>query len=156
MHLSVRDNLDLVVIDSCSTSAIPASLQPGVSTRLELASTAAGWAILACLPDAERNYLLRSGEHRPEHNSGEEWRHWRRRSVEAIGRMREDGFCVAQGEADYPMTVVAAPIQSPGSTPTAMNCMGPSMLVGRTRTMCEFGSALANMTQKMQLTGDLA
>lgn len=156
VHLSVRDRLDLVVIDSCSTSAMPASLQPGIGTRLELASTAAGWALLASLPDAERHYLLRSAEHRPEHEWDEERRHWRRRSGEAIGRVREEGFCVALGEAGHPMTMVAAPIQSPGATPMAVSCMGPSMLVGRTRTMRELGPALVNMAQKIQLTRELS
>jgi DNA-binding IclR family transcriptional regulator len=36
MHLSSRDRLDLVIMESCSTSALPASLQPGVGTRRDI------------------------------------------------------------------------------------------------------------------------
>jgi DNA-binding IclR family transcriptional regulator len=152
VHLSVRDRLDLVVIDSCTTSALPDALQPGVGTRLGLASTAAGWALLASLPDAERNYLLRSAEHQPAPNAGEEKRQLHRRSCEAIGQVREDGFCVALGESGRPMTMVAAPIQLPGKSPLAVSCMGPSMLIGRTRSVRELGPALVRMAQDIQLS----
>lgn len=154
VHLSVRDRLDLVVIDSCSTSAIPASLQPGIGTRLGLASTAAGWALLASLPDAERNYLLRSAEHRPACDRSEERRRLRRRSSEAIGQVRENGFCVAPGEPGNPMTVVAAPLQLPGEAPLAVSCMGPSMLSSRARRVRELGPALVRIAQDIQLSRD--
>ncbi len=152
VHLSSRDRLDLVVIDSCSTSALPASLQPGVGTRLGLASSAAGWALLASLPDAERNYLLQSAGHHPQ----DDRRQIRLRSSEAIGQVRKDGFCVALGESGQPMTMVAAPIQLPDQAPLAVSCMGPSMLMGRTRSVRELGPALVRMAQEIQFSKAVA
>lgn len=155
VHLSVRDRLDLVVIDSCSTNTLPATLQPGIGTRLELASTAPGWALLASLPDTERDYLLRSAERRPAckpRHPGAGGRQLRHRSSEAIGQVRNSGFCVALGEAGQPMTVVAAPIQWPDTSPFAISCMGPSMLLGRTRSVHELGPALARMAQDIRLS----
>jgi len=146
VHLSSRDRLDLVVIDSCSTSTFPASLQPGIGTRLALASSAAGWALLASLPDAERNYLLQSARY---HSQGE-GRQIRLRSSEAIVQVRKDGFCVALGESGQPMTIVAAPVQLPNQAPLAVSCMGPSMLTGRTRSVRELGPALVRMAQEIQ------
>ena len=150
VHLSVRDRLDLVVVDSCCTSAIPASLQLGVGARLGLESTAAGWALLASLPDAERSYLLRSAELRPAGGTAENRVRIHRRSSEAIGQVREDGFCVALGESGRPMTMVAAPVQWPGEAPLAVSCMGPSMLIGRSRSVRELGPALVRMAQDIQ------
>ncbi len=147
VHLSSRDRLDLVVIDSCRTSALPAALQPGIGTRLTLTSSAAGWALLAGLPDTERDYLLRSAERRPQDLA----RPKRWRSSEAIGQIRENGFCVAPGESGHPMTVVAAPIHLPGQeTPLAVSCMGPAMLVGQARGMRELGPALVRMVQDLE------
>ncbi|MFT3814935.1 MAG: IclR family transcriptional regulator [Acidovorax sp.] len=150
VHLSSRDRLDLVVIDSCRTSALPASLQPGVGTRLALASSAAGWALLACLPDTERSYLLRNAEHPPQ----DAQRQMRLRSSEAIGQVHRDGFCVALGEAGQPMTMVAAPIQLPGQAPLAVSCMGPATLMGRARSERELGPALVRMAQEIQRSQD--
>lgn len=158
VYLSTRDRLDLVVIDSCRTSAIPESLQPGIGSRLGLTSSAAGWALLASLPEAERIYLLQSVEHRPQDGPQGEWSRergqMRRRSSEAIGQVREGGFCVALGESGQPMTMVAAPIQLPGQAPLAVSCMGPSMLMGRTRSVRELGPALVRMAQEIQLSGE--
>ncbi|MGH6626856.1 MAG: IclR family transcriptional regulator [Burkholderiaceae bacterium] len=154
VNLCSRDRLDLVVIDSCRTSAIPASLQPGIGTRLGLASSAAGWALLASLPDAERNYLLQSAEHRPSCDWSREGGQIRRRSSEAIGQVRQGGFCVALGASGQPMTMVAAPIQLPGQAPLAVSCMGPAMLMGRARSVRELGPALVRMAQEIQLSKD--
>jgi len=153
VHLSARDRLGLVVIDSCNTSALPAALQPGIGTRLELASTAAGWALLASLPDTERNYLLRSADRRPSADCGDERGLLRRRSSEAIGQVRQEGFCVALGESGHPMTMVAAPIHCPGTAPLAVSCMGPAMRVSRARSTRELGPALVRMAQEIQLAG---
>lgn len=159
VHLSTRDRLDLVVIDSCRTSAIPESLQPGIGSRLGLASSAAGWALLASLPEAERSYLLQSVEHHPQHAQPSEPRgeraQMRRRSNEAIGQVREGGFCVALGESGQPMTMVAAPIQLPGQAPLALSCMGPSLRMSRTRSVRELGPALVRMAQEIQHSGEL-
>lgn len=154
VHLSARDRLDLVVIDSCSTSSLPEALQPGIGTRLGLASTATGWALLASLPDTERDYLLRSAERRRICRSGREGsdsRQLRHRSSEAIGQVRDGGFCIALGQAGHPMTVVAAPIQWPGESPLAVSCMGPSMMLGRARGVRELGPALVRMAQDIGL-----
>ncbi|MFT3721650.1 IclR family transcriptional regulator [Pseudorhodoferax sp.] len=154
VNLSSRDRLDLVVIDARRTSALPAALQLGVGTRLSLASTAAGWALLASLPDTERDYLLRSAERHPPCEWNREPRMLRRRSSEAIGQVREGGFCVALGETGQPMTMVAAPIHLPGRAPLAVSCMGPATLTGRTRSVRELGPALVRMAQEIQCTQD--
>jgi DNA-binding IclR family transcriptional regulator len=153
VHLSTRDRLDLVVIDSCRTSALPAALQPGIGTRLRLATSAPGWALLASLPQTERDYLLRSAEHEPQRAGGRPWGQQRRRSGEAIGQVRAGGFCVAPGESGQPMTMVAAPIVLPGQAPLALSCMGPSSLLGRTRSERELGPALVRMVHAIQLSG---
>lgn len=146
VNLSSRDRLDLVVIDSCHTNALPESLQPGIGTRLGLTSSAAGWALLACLPDDERTYLIQSAANHPQ---GDDRRlQWRSR--EAIGQVRKDGFCVALGETGQPMTMVAAPIQLPDQAPLAVSCIGPSMLIGRSRSVRELGPALVRMAQEIQ------
>lgn len=147
VHISSRDRLDLVIIESCRTSALPASLQPGVGTRLELASSAPGWALLASLPETERDYLLRSAERRP----GREWRQMLGRSTAAIGQVQRGGFCVALGAFGQPMTMLAAPLRLEGHAPLAMSCLGPATLISRARSEREIGPALVRMANQIQL-----
>ncbi|KCV64450.1 transcriptional regulator, IclR family, C-terminal domain protein [Bordetella bronchiseptica 99-R-0433] len=149
VQLSCRDRLDLVVMDSCLTDALPALLQPGVGTRLGMASSAAGWALLACLPEAERDYLLRARPHAPA-ESKSDWNPMRRHANEAILQVRKDGFCVALGESGHPMTMVAAPIRRPGLAPLAVSCMGPATRIGRARSTRELGPALVRMVEEIQ------
>ncbi|QBQ98783.1 IclR family transcriptional regulator [Paraburkholderia pallida] len=150
VHLCARNRLDVVVIDSCCTSTIPASLQPAIGTRLGLASSAAGWALLASLPDVERDYLLRSAASQSSRGWSEKWGYPGRRPSEAIGQVRDGGFCVAFGRSGQPMTMVAAPVQLPGEAPLAVSCMGPAMLIGRARSERELGPALVRMAQEIQ------
>lgn len=146
VNLSTRARLDLIVIDSCQSPTLPASLQLDVGARLGLTTSAAGWALLASLPEVERHYLMRSADHRPQRDSSR----LRLRSSEAMGQVREGGFCVSPGEAGQPMTMVAAPIRLPGHAPLAISCMGPSTLMNRIRTVRELGPALVCMAQEIQ------
>lgn len=147
VNVCARDRLDLVVIDSCRTSAFPASLQLGIGTRLELASSAAGWALLAGLPEVERNYLLRNAENQPRCESGQ----IRRQSSEAIKQVREGGFCVALGKSGQPMGMVAAPIRLQNHSTLALSCVAPSTRMSRARSVRELGPALVRMAQEIQL-----
>ncbi|KCV59831.1 hypothetical protein AZ14_1463, partial [Bordetella bronchiseptica 980] len=70
----------------------------GLLHRLGIASSAAGWALLACLPEAERDYLLRARPHAPAEPKSD-WNPMRRHANEAILQVRNDGFCVALGES---------------------------------------------------------
>lgn len=149
VSLCARDRLDLVVIDRCETPALPAALQLALGSRLGLATSAAGWALLAALPEEERQYLMQSVPQQAER----EWSHLFRRSSEAMGQVREGGFCVAPGGAGQPMTMVAAPVRLQGRAPLALSCMGPAKLMNRNRTLRELGPALANMAQEIQRQG---
>lgn len=146
VSLCARDRLDLVVIDRCETPALPASLQLDLGTRLGLATSAAGWALLAVLPEQERQYLMQSAVRPPAHD----WSHLHRRSNEAMGQVREGGFCVAPGGAGQPMTIVAAPVRLQGRAPLALSCMAPSKLMNRHHTLRELGPALASMAREIQ------
>ena len=148
VNLCTRDRLDLVVIDSCRTSAFPASLQLGIGARMDLASSAAGWALLASLPDAERRYLIRNAENQPRC----ELRKLRMQSNEAIGQVRQGGFCVAPGKSGQPMTMVAAPIQLNDHSTLALSCSGPAKLMGHARTVRDLGPALVRMAQEIKLS----
>ena len=155
VQLSVRNRLDLVVIDGCCTNSIPAALQLEIGSRSGLASSAAGWALLASLPDAERDFLFKSAELHRSSDTTETWKHVRRRSADAIGQVRESGFCVALGESGRPMTMVSAPVRLPGEAPLAVSCMGPSMLLGRARSTRELGPALVRMAGEITLSSRL-
>ena len=149
VSLSTRDRLDLVVIDSCLTSAMPASLQLDIGARMGLANTAAGWTMLASLPDIERFYLLQSVEHR----APRDWPRLRRLSNDAILQVQQRGYCLSASAAGQPLTVVAAPIRLPGRAPLVVTCMGPGATLGRARVERELGPALLRVAGEIEQEG---
>jgi DNA-binding IclR family transcriptional regulator len=135
--LGARGRLDLVVLESCSPPPMTAPPNLHVGARLSLASSPMGWALLASLPEAERELLIGSLERRV---SREEPR-LRRRVAEAIAQVHDRGFCVAAVDAAG-VSVIAAPIDIPGQPPRVLGCIGSPAQLGRARIDRELGPSL--------------
>lgn len=147
--LSTRDRWNLIVIESCQTVTLPYALQLSIGSRLCLTKSAVGWALLASLPDKERQFLMNNARNRMQDDKGR----MQLRIEEAINHVREKGFCVSPSEAGQPMTMIAAPVKVPGHAPLALCCMGPATWMNRNRTTRELGPALTYLAQEIQHEG---
>ena len=143
--LGARGRLDLLVLESCSPAPLTVPPNLHVGARLGLGSSPMGWALLATLPEAERELLLGSLERRA---SRDEPR-LRRRVAEAIAQVRERGFCVASVDAAG-LTVLAAPIDISGQAPRVLGCLGLPAQLGRARIDRELGPGLLGMVRLLQ------
>ena len=56
--LGTRDRLDVIVLETCASKPASLDLKLHAGTRLRIASSPMGWALLAALPELERFYLL--------------------------------------------------------------------------------------------------
>ena len=152
VNLCARDRLELIVVDTCLTSAMPGSLQLDIGTRLPLAASAAGWALLGSLPETERSYLLQSVEQQPPRN----WSRLRRLSGEALLQVRQRGYCLSVGSSGQPLSMASAPLHLPDRAPMVLSCMGPASAIGRARIERELGPALLRLAGEIQREGAAA
>ncbi len=154
VSLSSRDRLDLIVLASCASPDAPVALNLHVGARAGLASSPMGWALLAALPEVERDYLLASVERRMPHGLHEsrelkEWPRQRRRLSAALVEVADRGWCSSVGEWDRDLGVVAAPLLIEGHVPQVLACVGASVQLGRARIERELGPRLLAMSRAL-------
>ena len=150
VKLSSRDRLDLIVLESCGSAQSRQSLTLQIGARVGIASSPMGWALLAALPEPERNYLLDSVERR----MPREWPLVRRRANAAIAQVHEKGYCSLLGECGSDLGIVAAPVLIDGQDPRVLACVGSSAQLSRARVERELGPRLLAMTRVLQAGGD--
>ena len=66
--LGTRDRLDVIVLETCASKQASIDLKLYAGTRLRIASSPMGWALLAALPEARA--LLPAGQHRTQDGPG--------------------------------------------------------------------------------------
>jgi DNA-binding IclR family transcriptional regulator len=145
LNLSYRDRLDLIVLETCRSSQGPALSSLPVGGRVGIASSPMGWALLAALPEIERDYLLENVEHR----MPREWARLRRRSIEAIAQVHQQGFCTAL-EWDCDRGIVAAPLRIDDHAPLVLACTTSTLQMKRSRVERDLGPRLLAMVAAMQ------
>ena len=146
VNLSSRDRLDLIVLESSSPDDARLSLSLHVGSRVGIASSPMGWALLAALPELERYYLMENVERR----MPREWPRLRRRSSEAIAQVFTTGFCTSLGEWEPDLGIVAVPVLIEGHTPLVLACVGTSARLTRPRVERELGPQLLATAAKIQ------
>ncbi|KND55789.1 Transcriptional regulator, IclR family [Candidatus Paraburkholderia kirkii] len=111
--IGARDRLDVIVLETCASRPAGLDLNLSAGTRLRIASSPMGWAMLAALPELERFYLLGNVERKTER----EWPLLRRRITEGISQVHNTGYCMSLGEWEAELAIVAAPLVIADRTP---------------------------------------
>ncbi|AQV98358.1 IclR family transcriptional regulator [Cupriavidus necator] len=144
--LGTRDRLDVIVLDSRvgSQAVLDLRLTPG--TRLHIASSLMGSALLAAIPELERCYLQGNVERK----AGREWPTLRRRMAEKISQVHEFGFCMSLGEWEPELASVAVPVCVPDQPPLVLACIGRTARMARARVERELGPRLVAAAQLLQ------
>lgn len=146
VNLSLRDRLDMIVLESYRSVESALALNLHVGVRLGIASSPMGWALLAALPELERYYLLENVERR----TPREWPRLRRRISEAISQVRNTGFCTSLGEWDREIGIAAAPLLVGEHAPLVVACVGSSQQMTRARVEREIGPKMLAMVSSIQ------
>jgi DNA-binding IclR family transcriptional regulator len=144
--LGSRDRLSLLYVEHCrAKSAVMLRLDLG--SRIPIATTAMGRAMLAILPEKEREWLMR-------HIARREKKRWPKiRS--GIERAQKDlgsrGFTLSVGEWQTDVAAVgAALIPADGSGIFAFNCGAPSFHFSRESLENDIGPRLVNMVRNIE------
>lgn len=143
--LGARDRLSVVYLD-VRRGAQTISLSRNVGSRQPLATTSMGRAIMAALPETEREYLLRALRDRDPDN----FRTIEKGIRRACGEVAEHGFCTSFGDWLPDVNAVGAPLLSvDGEHLYGMNAGGPSFLVPPEALVEELGPRLAEITREL-------
>jgi DNA-binding IclR family transcriptional regulator len=148
--LGTRDRLDLIYVEHCR-SRHGVMLRLGLGARIPIATTAMGRALLAGLPETEREWLL--GYMKRQEGKG--WPKMRATIERAVADVAERGFTLSLGEWERDINAVGVPLVAPdGSGAFAFNCGAPSFQFTRERLESEIGPRLVNMVRNVE--ADLA
>lgn len=144
VSLGIRDRLSMVYVESVRSSAT-ITLQRGVGTRLDLATTAMGRAYLAGLPASERAFLmdqLRLSNER-------DWPLLKAGIEQGLRDHAERGFCISIGEWDKDTAGVGVSFCAPDGMMMAFNCGIPAFMCSREQLENELGPALVALVRKV-------
>ncbi len=152
--LAGRDRLDVIELEVSHSLNTLMTLRLEVGSRIPLAGTATGHALIAALPEAELDYLFSHLKVRHE-------KHWDeiKASIEKGRReVAEQGYTTASASWNTDINGVAVPLIFPGGSPVyALACGAPArhLPVVKQRAI---GQRLLSMTkaiEKQLLDGDI-
>lgn len=144
--LGTRDRLDVIVLDTQISKDAMLDLRLAAGTRLSIASSPMGWALLAALPELERYYLQGNVERK----SGRDWPSLRRWMAEGTSQLHKRGFCTSLGEGNPELVSIAVPVRVPDHPPIVLACVGRSARMARVRVERELGPRLAATALALQ------
>ena len=144
--LGSRDRLNLLYVEHCRAKAA-VMLRLDLGSRVPIATTAMGRAMIAALPEKERDWLLR-------HIARREGKRWPKVRV-GIERAQKDfagrGFTLSVGEWQPDVSAVGAPlVATDGTGIFAFNCGAPAFHFNRERLVNDIGPRLVNMVRNIE------
>ncbi len=144
--LGSRDRLNLLYVEHCrAKSAV--MLRLDVGARIPIATTAMGRALIAAVPEKEREFLMRHIAKR----EGKAWPKVRAGLDRAVKDLETRGFTLSVGDWQRDVAAVGAVlIPRDGSGLFAFNCGAPAFHFSRARLESEIGPRLVNMVRNIE------
>jgi DNA-binding IclR family transcriptional regulator len=150
--LGERDRLSVVYLDCCrGTQTVALSLNVG--SRIPLSTTAMGRAILAKLPEGERDYLLRALREREPQKYAEV----ERGVKQAVHDLETRGFVMSFGAWRPDVNAIGVPVYSLDRERLfAMICGGPSFTVSADYLIESVAPRLVRIAKELSATAERA
>lgn len=146
VSLGTRDRLSMVYVETCRSSA-NVTLRLDVGSRIPLATTAMGKALLCILPQTERDYLLDHVRQRDE----ERWPRIKAGIEQGYKDYQDHGFCISAGEWQSDVHAVGVPMRgADGEQVMAFNCGGPAFLMSRDKLEQDLGPRLVALVKTIE------
>jgi DNA-binding IclR family transcriptional regulator len=144
--LGTRDRLDLIYVEHCRSKR-GVMLRLSLGSRIPIATTAMGRALIAGLPETERDWLMGYMKRQ----EGKRWPRVRAGIERAISDVAARGFTLAIGEWERDINAVGVPLIAPdGSGAFAFNCGAPAFQFTRERLESDIGPRLVNMVRNVE------
>ena len=147
VHLSVRDALDVLVIETLRPRTALITSRIEVGARMSIATSAAGRAYLAILPADEQGVLL--GALRLA--SAENWDALAPRITAALQEHARVGYCTSFGEWHPHIHALGFALHGPSGERYALSCGGPAYLLPRDTMTEEVAPKLLHTMQRIAI-----
>lgn len=145
--IGARDRLSLVYLDCCK-GAETVTLSLNVGSRVPLGTTAMGRAVMASLPEGEREYLLRAMRER----DPDGFQKVAKGIEKGIRELETQGFCTSFGDWRSDVNAVGVPLFSlDGEHLYGLNCGGPSFTVTPKQLMEDLGPRLVQIAKTLSV-----
>lgn len=144
--LGSRDRLSMVYMEVCCGPGAVA-LRMDVGSRIPLATTSMGRALLAALPDDERDYLL--SHIRRKTDDAAEFRRIEKGIHKAIADIGKKGFCLSVGEWRRDVNAAGVTVMSHDGELFGLNCGAPAFRLTRDMLEEECGPRLVELARKI-------
>src|ERR1041384_3297392 len=145
--LGTRDRLDLIYLE-LARSKRGAMLRLLQGSRLPIATTAMGRALIAGMPDAERTWLLGYIKRQ----EGKNWPKLKASIERAIKDFEARGFTLSLGDWGRDINAVGVPLTAPdGSGVFAFNCGAPAFHFTREKLESDSGPRLVNLVRNVEV-----
>jgi DNA-binding IclR family transcriptional regulator len=138
VHLAVRDGLDVMLIDTLRPRSAIILSRMDVGSRMAIATSAAGRAYLASLPQAEHDALM--AELRTA--AGKDWKAVKARLDHAMAEYAKLGFCTSFGEWHPDIHALGFTLRGPRGELYAVSCGGPAYKLPKKMLMEKVGPRL--------------
>ncbi len=144
--LGSRDRLNLMYVEHCrSQSSLMLHLDLGA--RIPIATTAMGRALIAALPEHERDWLLDHIKRQDE----DSWPKVRAGIETAIQDLATRGFVTSIGDWQRDVSAVGVPLIAPDRTGIySFNCGAPSFQLTRDQLENDIGPRLVHMVRNVE------
>jgi DNA-binding IclR family transcriptional regulator len=142
--LGSRDRLNMIYLENCQGPGA-LTIRLDIGSRIPIATTAMGRALLAAVPDEERAYLL---DHIKRH-VGSDWKKVKAGIDQAVADYNARGYVSSAGDWSGDVNAVGVPLVLPDSTVVAFNCGGPSFRLSQQRLDEELGPRLRHMVHNV-------
>jgi len=131
--MAVRDGFDMRFVQRCE-SASQLVLNLRIGSRVPIATSATGWALLASLPAAERDAAA---------GVSTAWDAARPQFRAALAAFEHDGFIINPGVLHPGYRTVAVPVMGADGRPSfTLNCGAAASAVSAEQLQCEIGPRL--------------
>lgn len=146
--IGVRDRLGMIYVETCRSSA-RVTLRLDVGSRIPIATTSMGKALLCGMPQIERDGVLDEIRRADK----ESWPRIKSDLEHAFAHYESHGFCIAMGEWQPEIRAVGVPlIGVGGDKQMAFNCGGPAYLLPHDKLETDLGPRLLALVRGVEKT----
>ena len=145
VHVAVRDELEMLVIDSLRPRSALISSRLEIGTRLTVVTSAAGRACLAALPAAEQGSLLE----RIRQESGDEWPSIEPRLMQGLDEYARLGYCSSFGEWHPHIHALGFALKGPQGEHYGVSCGGPAYLLPKEMMLTQVAPRLLDVARRI-------
>ncbi len=147
VSVGTRDRLGMVYLDGRHSTAATVSLRREPGTRVPIATTAMGRALLCGLPDHEREKLMDNIRQR----DPARWSKNRAGIEQALRDYQERGFCLSIGDWRSDVNAVGVPmLPIAGCRLLTFNCAAPSFVLRQHMIEDDIGPRLVNLVRSIE------